>query len=101
LPNEFVGGLRPNERLRRGNRRRHVASVPAVTRHLGSDRAGVEFGATPGTAHARDLGCTYAWVGTEADNAPARGLYERAGGVAEPFVLYGWDLAPPGGPTAG
>ena len=78
-----------------------MASVPAVTRHLGSDRSGVEFGATPGPAHARDLDCTSAWVGTEADNAPARGLYERAGGVAEPFVLYGWDLAPPGGPTAG
>ena len=78
-----------------------MASVAAVTSHLDSDRAGVEFGATPGPAHARDLGCTYAWVGTEADNAPGRGLYERAGGVAEPFVLYGWDLAPPGDPTAG
>ena len=78
-----------------------MASVPAVTRHLGSDRTGVGFGATPGPARARGLSCTYAWVGTEADNDPARGLYERAGGVAEPFVLYGWDLAPPGDPAAG
>lgn len=43
-------------------------------------------------AHARALGCTYAWVGTEADNVAARALYERAGGAAEPFVLYGWPL---------
>ena len=40
----------------------------------------------------RALGCTYAWVGTEHDNAAARALYERAGGEAEPFVLYGWAL---------
>jgi ribosomal protein S18 acetylase RimI-like enzyme len=39
-------------------------------------------------AHGRALGCTEAWVGTEADNIAARGLYERAGGSAEPFVLY-------------
>ena len=55
-------------------------------------------------AHARTLGCTYAWVGTEEDNAPARRLYESVGGAAEPFVLYGWDLtaAPAGdGPPAG
>ena len=43
-------------------------------------------------ARARALGCTYAWVGTEEDNLPARRLYERAGGAAEPFVLYGWHL---------
>jgi len=42
--------------------------------------------------HGRALGCTYAWVGTEADNVPARTLYARAGGDAEPFVLYGWAL---------
>ena len=52
-------------------------------------------------ARGRALGCTYAWVGTEEDNLAARALYERAGGAAEPFVLYGWpldgpaDLAPP------
>ena len=40
----------------------------------------------------RALGCTYAWVGTEEDNLAARTLYERAGGAAEPFVLYGWSL---------
>ena len=43
-------------------------------------------------AHARAIGCTYAWVGTEADNVAARTLYERAGGAAEPFVLYEWPL---------
>ena len=51
-------------------------------------------------AHGRAIGCTYAWVGTEEDNVAARALYERGGGAAEPFVLYGWDLtarpAPPG-----
>lgn len=40
----------------------------------------------------RAIGCTYAWVGTEEDNVAARTLYERAGGSAEPFVLYGWAL---------
>jgi aminoglycoside 6'-N-acetyltransferase I len=52
-------------------------------------------------AHGRRLGCTEAWLGTEEENLPARRLYEATGGVAEPFVLYGWDLAPPGDPTAG
>ena len=61
----------------------------------------MELGETPGPARARGLGCTYAWVGTEADNDPARGLYERTGGGGEPFVLYDWDLAPSGDPTAG
>ncbi len=36
----------------------------------------------------RALECTEAWVGTQADNMPARRLYERGGGLAEPFVLY-------------
>ena len=40
----------------------------------------------------RALGCTEAWLGTADDNAPARRLYERAGGVAEPFVLYSFPL---------
>ncbi len=48
-------------------------------------------------AHGRTLGCTEAWLGTEPDNVAARGLYERAGGVAEPFVLYAFPLAPPDG----
>jgi aminoglycoside 6'-N-acetyltransferase I len=34
------------------------------------------------------LGCEEAWVGTETDNQPARGLYESNGAAAEPFVLY-------------
>ena len=33
-------------------------------------------------------GCEEAWVGTETDNRPARGLYESRGAAAEPFVLY-------------
>ena len=36
----------------------------------------------------RALGCQEAWVGTETDNRPARGLYESRGAAAEPFVLY-------------
>jgi aminoglycoside 6'-N-acetyltransferase I len=34
------------------------------------------------------LGCEEAWVGTETDNGPARGLYESRGAVADPFILY-------------
>jgi aminoglycoside 6'-N-acetyltransferase I len=51
-------------------------------------------------AHARTLGCTYAWVGTERDNMAARALYEAAGGVAdEPCaVIFGFDLAADSGP---
>ena len=36
----------------------------------------------------RTLGCEEAWVGTETDNAPARGLYASYGAAAEPFVMY-------------
>src|SRR5262249_29143329 len=36
----------------------------------------------------RELGCAESWVGTEADNLPARGLYESLGATAEPFVMY-------------
>ena len=43
--------------------------------------------------HGRTLGCTEAWVGTEVDNVAARGLYERAGGTAEMFVLYFYPIA--------
>ena len=44
--------------------------------------------------HARALGCTEAWLGTEVDNVAARRLYESAGGTetAEPFVLYEFPL---------
>ena len=44
-------------------------------------------------AHGRTLGCSEAWLGTEHDNTAARGLYENAGSVAEPFVLYSFDLS--------
>lgn len=36
----------------------------------------------------RSLGCEEAWVGTEPDNEPARGLYGSLGVTAEPFVMY-------------
>lgn len=52
-------------------------------------------------AHGRALGCTEAWVGTEADNAAARALYQALGGAAEPFVLYAWPLAPSEDRTGG
>ena len=42
--------------------------------------------------HGRTIGCEEAWVGTEPDNLPARGLYEgrrgRSDGEAEEFVMY-------------
>ena len=34
------------------------------------------------------LGCEEAWVGTESDNQPARGLYEKQGATAETFAMY-------------
>jgi ribosomal protein S18 acetylase RimI-like enzyme len=40
----------------------------------------------------REQGCSEAWLGTEHDNVAARGLYEDAGSVAEPFVMYSFDL---------
>jgi ribosomal protein S18 acetylase RimI-like enzyme len=41
----------------------------------------------------RELGYGEAWVGTEPDNLPARGLYDTRGGtVAEPFVMYVYKL---------
>jgi ribosomal protein S18 acetylase RimI-like enzyme len=40
----------------------------------------------------RSRGITEAWLGTEHDNVPARGLYEDAGSVPEPFVMYTFDL---------
>jgi ribosomal protein S18 acetylase RimI-like enzyme len=38
------------------------------------------------------LGCEEAWVGTEVDNDPARGLYQSHGGAGEPFVMYVLEL---------
>ena len=41
----------------------------------------------------KSLGCEEAWVGTELDNEPARGLYRaRKPGTEEPFVVYVYDL---------
>ncbi len=43
----------------------------------------------------KELGCGEAWVGTEPDNLPARGLYERLGvrsDEAETFVMYVYKL---------
>jgi ribosomal protein S18 acetylase RimI-like enzyme len=36
----------------------------------------------------KTLGCEEAWVGTEPNNAPGRGLYESYGVEAESFVMY-------------
>jgi len=43
---------------------------------------------------AAEMGCTEAWVGTEADNLPARALYRALGGAldAETFVTFSWRL---------
>jgi ribosomal protein S18 acetylase RimI-like enzyme len=45
-------------------------------------------------AHGRTLGCTSAWVGTEADNDAARALYLAAGGSLDQdaFVTYSFEL---------
>ena len=60
-----------------------VGVTPALQRQ-GIARAMLERMLALGKA----LGCEEAWVGTENDNQPARGLYESRGAAAEPFVLY-------------
>lgn len=47
-------------------------------------------------ARGRALGCAEAWVGTEASNVAARGLYASAGGEEdpEPFVTFSFTLSP-------
>lgn len=42
----------------------------------------------------RELGCTEAWVATEAGNAAARRLYSKVGGIEDPgpFVIYSFPL---------
>jgi aminoglycoside 6'-N-acetyltransferase I len=60
-----------------------VGVTPALQRQ-GIARAMLERMLALGQA----LGCEEAWVGTETDNQPARGLYESRGAAAEPFVLY-------------
>lgn len=42
----------------------------------------------------RDRGCAAAWLGTEHDNAAARGLYEGLGAKPpDPFILYLFPIA--------
>lgn len=43
-------------------------------------------------AHARTLGCTEAWLGTEETNAAARRLYTSAGGREQPMVYVTFQL---------
>jgi ribosomal protein S18 acetylase RimI-like enzyme len=64
--------------------------VAATHRRLGIGRALMAALLAKGKA----LGCTEAWVGTEPDNAAARGLYAAAGGteVPEPFILVSFPL---------
>ena len=67
-----------------------VGVTPAMQRN-GIGRALVERMLRIG----RELGCGEAWVGTEPDNLPARGLYERLDarpGEAETFVMYVYKL---------
>lgn len=41
---------------------------------------------------AREQGCRYIWLGTESDNAAARGLYRKLGAdEIEGLVIYEWD----------
>ena len=44
---------------------------------------------------ASERGCEYVWVGTDADNVPARALYRKMGGQEiEGIVIYEWERAP-------
>lgn len=40
----------------------------------------------------RELGCQEAWLGTEPDNLPAKGLYARRSRSVDPFVMYAFRL---------
>lgn len=42
---------------------------------------------------ARERGVTYAWVGTEGDNLPARALYVRSGGKGQDMAYFEFDLS--------
>ena len=39
-----------------------------------------------------ELGCDYAWLGTEVDNLPARALYESRGGASETMLIFEYAL---------
>jgi ribosomal protein S18 acetylase RimI-like enzyme len=64
-----------------------VAVTPALQRQGIADRL-LEAAFTLG----RELGCTEAWLGTEPDNLPAKGLYERRSLPAESIVMYVFKL---------
>lgn len=67
-----------------------VGVTPAMQRN-GIGRALVESMLQIG----RELGCGEAWVGTEPDNLPARGLYESLDlprNETEAFVMYAYRL---------
>ena len=67
-----------------------VGVTPAMQRK-GIGRALVERMLAIG----RELGCGEAWVGTEPDNLPARGLYESLDltrDETEAFVMYAYRL---------
>ena len=49
--------------------------------------------------HARALGCSEAWVLTDADNAAACALYRAAGGRAQPTVMFTLPVAGDPRPT--
>lgn len=44
---------------------------------------------------AQSRGCEGIWLATEPDNAPALGLYRKAGGAERDVVFFGWDEAEP------
>lgn len=44
---------------------------------------------------ARARGATYAWVGTESDNVPAKALYKALGGQGQDMAYYEFDLSRP------
>jgi aminoglycoside 6'-N-acetyltransferase I len=42
----------------------------------------------------KEKGCEEAWLGTEADNIPARALYGSRAAPPQEFVMYVFDLSP-------